>query len=346
MKILYFGIYDPDYARNRVLINGLRQNGVEVIECRSSLKGLSKFFDLFSKHRKLKLNYDLMIVGFLGQQIVPFAKLITSKSIIFDAFLSLYDSNVLDRKTTKPFSLKSCYYWFLDWLSMRLADAVLFDTYEHISYAAREFRIKKNKFRRIFVGTDEKLFCPREGNDNPAFTAHFHGSFIPLQGVDCIIRAAKLLENEEIRFNILGNGQTYSQTKSLSSDLEIKNIDFINRVEYAKLPEYISRADVCLGIFGKTPKAKRVIPNKIYECAAMRKPIITSDTPAIKELFNEGDMLLIKPNPEDLASAILKLKNNPELGKSLAGNAYKKIKMFATPEILGRELRQIAEGLL
>ena len=32
MKVLYFGSYDPGYARNRVLISGLKKNGVEVIE--------------------------------------------------------------------------------------------------------------------------------------------------------------------------------------------------------------------------------------------------------------------------------------------------------------------------
>lgn len=342
MRALYFGFYDPAYARNRVLIKGLRANGVEVIECRDRSRGLKKFVRLFSKLRSLKKDYDVVIVGFLGHTAVPFAKIFSSKPMIFDAFISLYDSNVFDRKTTKSWSIRSWYYWFLDRLSMSLADVVLFDTNEHINYAVKEFGIARSKFRRIFVGTDDEIFYPREKQENQSFIIHFHGTFIPLQGIECIIRVAKLLEKEEMRFNILGSGQTYPAIKKLTSDLEVKNIDFIDRVEYAKLPEYINQGDICLGIFGRTLKAKRVIPNKIYEYSAMRKPIITADTPAIRELFSENDIYLVPADPEAIASAILKLKNDAKLRESLADNAYNKFKKFATPGILGNQLKKIA----
>lgn len=346
MKVLYFGSYDPDYSRNRILISGLRQNGVEVLECRDNTPGIKKFINLFKKHWKLRDKYDAVVVGFLGQQMVPFAKLISRKPLIFDAFLSLYDSNVFDRRTTKSGSVSSWHYWFLDWVSMSLADVVLFDTDQHINYAAKEFKIKKDKFKRIFVGTDDKVFCPREKHSNSAFTIHFHGSFIPLQGIECIIKAAKLLENDEIQFNILGDGQTYGRMKDLAEVLKTHNVNFINRVEYDKLPEYINQGDVCLGIFGHTPKASRVIPNKIYEYVAMRKPVITADTPAIKELFDGRDMVLIQSNPEDLASAILKLKNSPGFRQDLADSAYNKFKKFAIPAVLGQELKKIVGELL
>src|SRR3989344_2269573 len=168
MRVLYFGSYNPDYSRNGVLITGLRQNGVEVIECRDNSSGIRKFINLFKKHRQLKNQYDVMVVGFLGQQIVPFAKLITfrlgsrqaRKPIIFDAFLSLYDSNVFDRKTVKRHSVRAFYYWILDWLSMRLADIVLFDTNQHIKYASEEFGINIKKFRRIWIVARDDVFYP------------------------------------------------------------------------------------------------------------------------------------------------------------------------------------------
>lgn len=178
------------------------------------------------------------------------------------------------------------------------------------------------------------------------FTVHFHGSFIPLQGVDCIIKAAKLLENNSVRFNILGDGQTYPETKKLAADLGLKNVNFINRVEYERLPDYVNLGDVCLGIFGRTKKAGRVIPNKVYEYAAMRKPVITADTPAIRELFDDRDMLLIEPTPESLALAIRDLKKDPVLRETISENAYNKVKNFASPEVLGKELKTIVQKLL
>jgi len=346
MTVLYFGSFDPEYPRNRVFIKGLRENGVEVYECRDDSPGFKKFFNLYKKHKAFENKYDVMIVGFLGHILVPFAKLISWKPVIFDAFISLYDSNVQDRKITPRYGIRALYYRFLDWFSMCLADLVLFDTNEHIKYVSREFKIPLNKFRRVFVGTDTAFFYPRESRDDSAFTVHFHGSFIPLQGVECIMKAAKLLEKENIQFNILGKGQTYPKVRKLAADLNLKNVNFVNRVEYAKLPEYINQGDICLGIFGETAKAARVIPNKVYEYAAMKKPIITADTPAIRELFNATDMLLVSFNPEDLASGVIKLKNDRKLRESLAENAHNTFNRFARPEVLGRELKQIAEELI
>ena len=350
MRVLYFGFYDPDYARNRILIKGLKANNIEVLECRDDSHGLKKFFRLYKKHRAFKGKYDAMVVGFLGHAAMPLAKMVSSGPIIFDAFISLYESNVFDRRSVRPKSVKAFYYWFLDWLSMKLADVILFDTQEQIKYASREFKADKGKFRRIFVGTDDSVFHPREVMDanrsDGLFTVYFHGSFIPLQGVDCIVKAAKLLEGEKIRFIVLGDGQTYPETKKLADELKLESLDFISRVGYDKLPDHINKADICLGIFGRTPKAGKVIPNKVYECAAMKKPIVTADTPAIRELFDDEDMVLIEPSPEKLASAILKLRDDPVLRNSISDKAYDKVKSLANPEILGRELKDIVLKLI
>ena len=114
-----------------------------------------------------------------------------------------------------------------------------------------------------------------------------------------------------------------------------------------KLIGEIDNSDVCLGIFGDTPKTSLVIPNKVYEALAMARPVITADTPAIRELFDENDMLLVKPaDPESLAEGILRLKRDPLLRKKIAENGYNKFNKFASSIVLGRELKEIIEKLL
>lgn len=342
MTVLYFGAYNPGYSRNRVLIDGLRQNNVEVIECQDSSPGIKKFINLYKKHRRLKNKYDMMIIGFLGQQIVPFAKLITKKPIIFDAFLSLYDSNVFDRKVVKRGSLRAFYYWILDWLSMRLADIVLFDTNQHIKYASREFGIDRDKFRRIWIGARDDVFYPAQKQNSGEFLVIFYGSFIPLQGIQYILKATKICEKEGIKFLIIGDGQEKKKIVKLSSELGLKNVEFIGFMDPEQLKEKLAQSDLCLGIFGDTQKTQRVIPNKVYECLAMQKPVITADTPAIRELFDDGDMMLVKAaNPESIAEAILKLKGDAELRNSIAARGYKKFKDNASPRVLGKRLIDI-----
>ena len=340
MKVCYFGIYNPNYSRNKELIKGLKENGIEIIGCRVEPTEKYKYWKLFKKHRKIK-DYDLMIVGFPGHSVMPLARLICKKKIIFDAFVSLYDSNIFDRKAYSPHGLKALKYWLLDWLACKLANKILLDTDEHIKYFVKTFRIKKEKFKRIFVGSDDSIFYPRvhkKETDNSL--VHFHGKYIPLQGIEYIVEAAKLLESENVQFNLIGKGQTYSMAVDLTKKLNVKNINFINPIAPGKLVKYIAQADVCLGIFGETQKATRVVPNKAYEAIAIKKPLITADTPAVRELFKnrENCLLCNIADSKDLAQKILILKNNPELRDKIAENGYKLFKAKLTPRLLGQRL--------
>lgn len=343
LTVCFFGIYNPEYSRNRVLIEGLRQNGVEVVECRSEKTGSLKYFDLIKKHWKIRKQYDVLFVAFPGFQTMILAKFLTRKKIIFDLFAPLYESEVLDRQNTKKGSLRARYYWWLDKFSAKLADKVLLDTNEHIKYFVEEFGFNQpvdgEKFTRIFVGTDETIFSPRENKTNEVeFIIHFHGSNISLQGIKYILESAKILEDkEDIKFNIIG-----TSIKEEYGGVKHKNINFIDNVPYEGLPEYIAQANVCLGIFGDTDKTQRVIPNKVYEYIACKKPVITADTPSVRELFSDDDLCLIPTaNVEALIGAILNLKENSILREKIKENAYNKFIQNCTSRILGKQLINI-----
>jgi len=345
MIVCYFGIYNKDYARNKILISGLRKNGVEVIECNSKRPFLLKYFDLVVQYWKTRKKFDLIIVGFPGQTIVPLAKLICRKRIIFDAFLSVYDSYIFDRKTASPKSLKAKYYWFLDWFSCKLADKILLDTNEHIKYFSEVFGIKREKFSRILIGADDEVFYPKESKKAiDKFLVHFHGTYIPLQGIKYIIEAANILRGENIIFRLIGGGQEYKNIKEKIVSLELQNmVELIDFVPIEKVSKYISESDVCLGIFGDTNKAKRVIPNKLYECVAMKKPVITADTIAIREIFKDNKELVFCAiaDAESLANKILELRNNIEIRKKIANQGYNLYKEKFCPKVLGLELKNI-----
>jgi len=349
MKICYFGIYNPSYSRNKLLIRGLRQNGVEVLECNSSLKGPAKYFDLIKKHWWIRNSYDVMVVGFPGFQPMILAKLITRKPIIFDAFLSLYDTVVLDRGLAKKYSFKAGYFWFLDWLSCSLADKVLLDTFEHINFFARTFKINKNKFYRILVGVDDEIFYPRsEPGGRDYFIVHFHGSFIPIHGLKYIIEAANILREQKIIFNVIGAGQEFKKISKLITEYKLGNtVKIHGLVAEEKLIDLLAGADICLGIFGDSDKINRIIPNKLYECLAMEKPVITADTPATREVFSDNQLMLCRAgDAKALAEKIMILKNDQVLRRKLSANSFSLVKEKFVSNILGQELKNIASKLI
>lgn len=352
MRICYFGTFDPAYSRNKILIRGLEENGVEVLECRTEKGGVSKYFDLFKKHWKLRKGYDVMVVGFPGFQAMILARFLTSKPIIFDAFVSMYDSVVLDRKQTSSRSLKAGYYWWLDKISMTLPEIVLFDTQSHIEYVIKDFGISDNKFVRIFLGADTDVFYSKSKDEwkpkGSKFKVGFYGHFIPLQGVEYIVRSAKLLEDhEDIVFEIIGDGQEKQRILDLVNELDVKNINFVGNVSLSEVAKIMSGCDVCLGIFGDTNKTKRVIPNKVYECIALGKPVVTADTPAIRELFDENDLFLTEiSSPESIAKTILYIKENVEESERKAEKAHTKLIEFVSIEKLGLELKKISDTFI
>ncbi|MFH0846025.1 MAG: hypothetical protein V1851_01345 [Patescibacteria group bacterium] len=152
LKVCFFGIYNPEYSRNRVLMNGLRQNDVVVLECRSEKTGFKKYIDLIKKHWKIRKDYNVLFVAFPGFQTMILARFLTRKKIIFDSFAPIYESEVLDRKNIKKESLKAKYYWLLDWASFKLADIVLVFTDEYRKYFIESFNIDEKKDKKNFIG--------------------------------------------------------------------------------------------------------------------------------------------------------------------------------------------------
>ncbi|MBW9221789.1 glycosyltransferase [Methanothermococcus sp. SCGC AD-155-C09] len=354
MKILYICGREPTYVRNSVILKGLKfQKDVELLEYTSNAKNYFKrYMSVFKKYLlNYNGNYDIMYVGFLGQPIVPVVRSLSNKPIVFDAFISVYDTLCYDRKVFKPNSIMGKLLYHLDRVSCNLSDITLLDTDAHITYFVDTFGLDKNKFKRVFVGADDSIFYPRDiDRDNDKFTVFYYGTYLPLQGIEFIIKSAKILENyNDIIFKIVGRGPEYKKIINLVKKLNIKNIEFIEWIPYEKLPLEIARADICLGgHFSDIDKGKRVIAGKTFQFIAMKKPVIVGNNPANRELLTDRKNALFveHANSEDLAEKILELKDNEKLKEEIAKGGYGVFKERCTPEVIGKELLNIMKKVI
>jgi len=352
MKVCYFGSYPLYYPRHRIIIKGLKKNGIDVIEVQDSSRIYLRYPKLIKKYIETD-NYDIMIVGEASNYVMPLAvllKKLSKKPLVFDTFVSLYDTNK-DRGLHQN-TIASKFYFYFDKYNFEFSDIVLSGTYQELIYYHNTFRVEREKFRRVFIGAEDNIFYPREKEEvnKDIFRVLFYGTYIPLHGIEYIVKAAKLLEShKDIKFQIIGTGQTLGDIERLSNRLKISNIEFIKRlVRYEDLPKYISNSDVGLGIFGGTEKAKRVIPTKAYQIIAMKKPLITGDSPAARELFShKNNAILCKmADPRALADSILMLKEDERLRQKIAENGYKLFKEKLTPEVIGLQVKNILEELV
>lgn len=323
--ILAFGYHKQEGARHSVLCEGFRAHGIEIIECHTKKKGiLPKFRDLWKFYCKYYSQADAVLVTFPGHYIMPLAWLLTRfprKPLLFDAFISQYDTLVQDRKLVHETSPNALALWWIDRMACKLADCVFLDTEQHKRYFVETFSIRPEKISIVPIGAKEDVFTPAtpQSKHNP-FQVVFHGSFIPLQGISTILDAAKLLEKEDIQFTIIGRGQTYNEEYAYAQSLGLTNVTFTGNLPMEEVAVKVQDADVCLGIFGTTDKASRVIPHKAYEILASAKPLITGDTPAARAYFtDQKNALLSAPgDPKSLVEKILLLREHDDLREHIA----------------------------
>ncbi len=320
MTICYFGDYDPAYNRTKVILRGFRAMKIQVIECREAgTRGFALYRALWRKHRACRGKYDLLFVGYGNARLLPvFARFITRTPVIWDALYSLYDNWIFDRKLAQPHGAKAYWYWLVDWLGCFASTLVILDTRANIKYFEHTFGFPARKFARVLVGADTETFrpCERSAAEGP-FEVEFHGKYIPVQGTDVLVRAAKLLENDDVHITMIGGGQDCAKTKNLAAELDVRNVTFLPTLPLAEIPGYVRRADASIGLLGDVPRVARAIPNKLYEAAAMARVAVNADTPAVREVFTPGASVVVvrAGNPEDVASALRALKTS---GKAAA----------------------------
>ncbi len=349
MKLFITGAFVPDYPRNEVLIEAFKAaSDFTSVKNFYGMKfsGLKILTALFKEGRKA----DIVVVMTPAERYwlpVLVFKILFRKSVWYDAFAPHYEGFVLDRKLAKPHSLKATYYYLLDYLMVRVCSAVFFDTKAHLEFFKNLLKIPPRK--KLFVlpvslnipEVDRMLIDSSKTElKKDRFNVVFYGKYIPLQGIEYIVDAARhLLFNPKIHFTLIGSGQTREMINKRAEGLT--NITFIPRVPYRELFSYMKEADTVLGIFGTTLKAELVVANKVLEALASRAVLITRQSEATKEHLTTGDAVLVSPgNGRAIAHAILEVAANPNSYLGMRESGRKKVEQYFSLASLIQTIKQ------
>lgn len=357
MNVCVFGAYDPDYPRNSIIKKGLRSQGVEVSECNlwPRYKFWIRYPRLLSRYRICCVKSSTFFIPEFCQKDVPLAKFIslfTSKKIVFDPLASRFETKISDWKRKPASSWQARWNLKIDQWAFKLSNLVLADTQAHKEYYCQKYGLSSEKIAVLPVGFDDEIFSPMQSlktaQNSEEFKVLFFGSFLPLHGVEFIVHAAKIVSDEDsaFQFRFVGSGQTLSQSKEMATQLGLKNVHFEGWLPQALLPEKIASADICLGIFGITEKARRVVPHKIFQAMGMGKPVISARTPAVEEFFSHKDSIFLihDPYPESLARAIIELKKDSVLRKKIATNGCRLVNKNFSTQAVGAKLVSILKA--
>jgi glycosyltransferase involved in cell wall biosynthesis len=350
MRVAYFGTWERGYPRNDQVIACLREAGVDVEEIHAPLwrsehkfaTGPSAAPRIAAAEARLALrrvpdDVEALLVGYPGQFDIPAARA-HRRPVIFNAMVSLYETFVEDRKRFAERSLPARALRALDRRAFRWSDLVVSDTAAN-ALAMRDFA-GLDRVEHCFVGADESLFKP-SWRPPETFHALFVGKLIPLHGIRTILDAARLLP--DVPFRVIGSGQEEALLRDRPP-----NVEHVRWVEYDRLPEEYARAGCALGIFGPGPKPQRVIPNKVFQALATGTPVVTADTPAVRELLDDEQNALLVPvaNAAALAAAVERLRNDSAVAARIGAAGLAAFQERASSATLGQRWRELIQATI
>ena len=119
----------------------------------------------------------------------------------------------------------------------------------------------------------------------------------------------------------------------------------MRRCRASRLRARVLGSDICLGVFGTSDKAGRVVPNKVYDALAAGRPLVTADSPAARELLGDGRDALLVPAGDAgaLAAALRRLGDVGERAR-LGGGALALYRRRCTPEAVRAALLAALEA--
>jgi glycosyltransferase involved in cell wall biosynthesis len=370
--IVFWGAYDTTKPRVRLLLEGARAAGYEVVEVqadvwrdvrdksqlgpagwlRVSLRMLAALPSLLWRYARAPA-HDWVVAGYPGLPLAlllwPLARLRGAR-VAWDVFISAWDTVVRDRRLLGPRHPVAMMLFAGEYVALRVLDRPFMDTQAYARAIERLYRLAQGRMGHIWVGVEERLEAGTHAADGrPAGTMRvlFYGQFSPLHGVDVVVEAARRVARvvDDVSWTIVGVGQTSAAIDEELGRTPVPRVERRDWVPYEELGGLVRASDVCLGVFGTSEKALAVIPNKVFQVLAAGGRVVTADGDGIRELLTEAPAVAtavttVKPGEaQALADAVLSLKAQWRAGTLPSVSPW-----AMTVDDVGRQLARLLEG--
>jgi len=152
------------------------------------------------------------------------------------------------------------------------------------------------------------------------FIVAYVGTHGMAQGLEVVLGAAQRLKGSDVHFFFVGDGARRGALISMAGGLQLDNVTFAGLVSLEQAAQYLHSCDAVLIPLKRTDQIEITLPGKIFEAAAMGKPMIVSAEGASAELtLRYGASLVVPPeDPDALAQAISHLREDEGLRQKLS----------------------------
>ena len=194
--------------------------------------------------------------------------------------------------------------------------------------ARSKISVVKNGVDLLFYDPERKVpVLARKLGLSNKFVAAYVGTHGMCHGLDTVLRAADLLRAESgVAILLVGDGAERKNLLKLRDELGLDNVVMLGQQKKERMPDIWAITNASLVVLRDQPVFRTVIPSKIFESMAMKRPIILGVRGEVANIVAEANSgLCIEPeSPAGLAEAILSLSEDDKRCKTLgdSGRLY------------------------
>ena len=205
-----------------------------------------------------------------------------------------------------------------EWLSYKFADQLI-TVHEGRCELLMERGGRQNAIEVIHNFPDPKLFSgvnwlPMNADK---FTIIYAGTVSERHGLEIVISALKILENEmpDLVFRFVGDGPDRKRLDDIAFGKGIaKRVIFDGQVPQDQIPAILAGSNVCIAPYSDDPFGAVVFPAKILEAFIVGLPVISSRVPIVMRYMSEEMLFLFELGDVNaLVAQIKNMRSNPDL---------------------------------
>jgi glycosyltransferase involved in cell wall biosynthesis len=216
---------------------------------------------------------------------------------------------------------------------------------QSVSQELLSYGLKKGRIKVMGNGVDDQLYYPNTNNSDSPYIL-YSGRLDYRKGLFDLIDSCKKIctVHPEVFVYITGKGILLDKLKNRVKHNGLQdNFRFLGFVSRERLVELYQHATVYV-----IPSHYEGLPTVLLEAMACGCPIVATSVSGNLDVLTSGhDGLLIPPkSPDNMADAVIRLLDDPNLRKKLGINAYNTIKKRFTWDIITNKFLEIYHSLL
>lgn len=208
--------------------------------------------------------------------------------------------------------------------------------------------IKNGADLGLFIPSDDGREAKRRLGLQDCFVAAYVGTHGMAHGLDTILDAAELLREAapHIVFLLAGDGAERRRLERCKDERGLGNVVMLGRQPKGAMPGIWAATDVSLILLRRDDLFKTVLPSKMFEAMAMRRPIVLGVEGEARALLEEaGAGVAITPqSAEELAAAVVRLADDRELGARLGASGCAHVREHYDRAELATRYLDLLEG--